>query len=385
MSFLISPAGNSLGWMVKAEGSWLSPPHSTRKLPNFHCMTTSLDPAQLQCLPECMNPGTRMTSANMAMPGLAVSSIPNFKTQQGNEAYGLPQCLPSNFQNFLHATNPYVRENLSVFSYGFGREGVRNPIPGCQRRFLVFDQSGNEQRLIYSSFGPPVPKPTAADAKPIPGYFDHNEYAAKMDQTKLMKLPEVSDENHFTSEESEMHEDTEEINALLYSDDDYYDENGGGSDDDGDDSDDSDDDEVRSTGHSPILIKSHGTQEQAEKIIEEEGTSSDGPNKRQKLIDGGYKKSSLVDTASSVKVERFHGYDDDMESNYAKRQSQDGEMISILSSKQFRKDKIRATLKILESIIPGAKDKEPLLVLDEAIDYLKSLKLKAKTLGVSYL
>jgi len=377
LSFLISPAGNSLGWMVKAEGSWLSPPHSARKLPNF--MTTSLDPAQLQCLPECMNPGTRMTPANMAMPGLAVSSIPNFKTQQGNETYGLPQCLPSNFQNFLLATNPYVRENLSVFSYGFGREGVRNPIPGCQRRFLVFDQSGNEQRLIYSSFGPPVPKPTAADAKPIPGYFDHNEYAAKMDQTKLMKLPEVSDENHFTSEESEMHEDTEEINALLYSDDDYYDENGGGSDDDGDD------DEVRSTGHSPILIKSHGTQEQAEKIIEEEGTSSDGPNKRQKLIDGGYKKSSLVDTASSVKVERFHGYDDDMESNYAKRQSQDGEMISILSSKQFRKDKIRATLKILESIIPGAKDKEPLLVLDEAIDYLKSLKLKAKTLGVSYL
>nr|TKR98936.1 transcription factor bHLH143-like isoform X1 [Populus alba] len=335
--------------MVKAEGSWLSPPHSTRKLPNFDCMTTSLDPAQLQCLPECMNPGTRMTSANMAMPGLAVSSTPNFMTQQGNEAYG---------------------------------EGVRNPIPGCQRRFLVFDQSGNEQRLIYSSFGPPVPKPTATDAKPIPGYFDHNEYAARMDQTKLMKLPEVSDENHFTSEESEMHEDTEEINALLYSDDDYYDENGGGSDDDGDDS---DDDEVRSTGHSPILIKSHGTQEQAEKIIEEEGTSSDGPNKRQKLMDGGYKKSSLVDSASSVKVERFHGYDDDMESNYAKRQSQDGEMISILSSKQFRKDKIRATLKILESIIPGAKDKEPLLVLDEAIDYLKSLKLKAKTVGVSYL
>ncbi|KAJ6420727.1 hypothetical protein OIU84_028147 [Salix udensis] len=179
-----------------------------------------------------------------------------------------------------------------------------------------------------------------------------------------------------------MHEDTDEINALLYS--------------------------IRSTGHSPILIKSHGTQEQAEKIVEEvtssdgpilikshgtqeraekiveEVTSSDGPNKRQKLIDGEYKKSSLVDTASSVKVERFHGHEDDMESNYAKRQSQEGEMISILSSMQFRKDKIRATLKILESIIPGAKGKEPLLVLDEAIDYLKSLKLKAKTLEVNY-
>ncbi|KAJ6370313.1 hypothetical protein OIU76_028563 [Salix suchowensis] len=396
--------GNSFAWMVKAEGSWPFPPHSTWKLPNFHCMTTSLDPAQLQCSPECMNPGTCMTSANMTMPGLAVSSIPNLKTQQGNEAYGLPRSSPSNFQNFL-ATDPYERENLSVFSYGFDREGVQNPIPGCQRTFLVFDQSGNEQRLIYSSFGPPVPKPVAADAKPIPGYFDYNKYAAKMDQTKL-KLPEVSEENHFHSEESEMHEDTDEINALLYSDDDYYDENGGGSDD--DDDYDSDDDDIRSTGHSPILIKSHGTQEQAEKIVEEvtssdgpilikshgtqeraekiveEVTSSDGPNKRQKLIDGEYKKSSLVDTASSVKVERFHGHDDDMESNYAKRQSQEGEMISILSSMQFRKDKIRATLKILESIIPGAKGKEPLLVLDEAIDYLKSLKLKAKTLEVNY-
>ncbi|KAF9663387.1 hypothetical protein SADUNF_Sadunf17G0044600 [Salix dunnii] len=310
--------------LEQAEKSWLFPPHSTWKLPNFHCMTTSLDHAQLQCSPECMNPGTCMTSANMTMPGLAVSSIPNLKTQQGNEAYGLPRCLPSNFQNFLLATNPYDRENLSVFSYGYGREGVQNPIPGCQRRFLVFDQSGNEQRLIYSSFGPPVSKPTAADAKPIPGYYDHNEYAAKMDQTKL-KLPEVSDENHFHSEEK-----------------------------------------------------------QAEKIIEEV-TSSDGPNKRQKLIDGEYKKSCLVDTASSVKVERFHGNDHDMEPNYAKRQSQEGEMISILSSKQFRKDKIRATLKILESIIPGAKDKEPLLVLDEAIDYLKSLKHKAKALEVNYL
>ncbi|XP_011012724.1 PREDICTED: transcription factor bHLH143-like isoform X2 [Populus euphratica] len=361
----------------QAEGSWLFPPLSTWQSPNFNRMTTSLDPAQLQCLPACMNPGTCMTSANMSMPGLAVPSIPNFETQQGNEAYGLPPCVPPHFQNFLPGTNPYVKENLSVFSYGLGR-GVPNPIVGCQRRFFIFDQSGNEKRLMYSSFGLAVPKPTTADAKPIPGYLNYKEYASKMDQMKL-KLHEVSDENHFNGEETEMHEDTEEINALLDSDGDDYD---GGSNDD-----DSDDDEVRSTGHFPILIKSHGAQEQVEEITEEV-TSSDGPNKRQKLIDGGYKKSSPVKTASSVKVEGFlgydNGYDSDMESSYAVGQTQKEGLVSILGSKQFRKDKIHATLKILESIIPGAKNKEPLLVLDEAINYLKSLKLKAKTLGVNY-
>ncbi|CAK7355136.1 unnamed protein product [Dovyalis caffra] len=368
--------GISFGWMVKAEGSWLFPPHSTWQSPNFNCMTTSLDPAQLQCLPACIHPGAYMTSANVAMPGFAVQSIQNLKIQQGNESYGLPQCLAPHSQNFLPGTSPYVKDNLSMFSYGLGRGGLPNPIPGSQRRFLVFDQSGNEKRLIYSSLGPTVPKPTAADAKPLPGCFNYKEHVSKMDQTKL-KLHKVSDENHSSAEESEMHEDTEEINALLYSDDEDYDEDGGGSDDV------SDDDEVRSTGHSPILIKSYGTQEQVEEITEEVA-SSDGPSKRQKLIDGGYKKSSLVDTVSSVQVEGFHRNDDETESSYAIGQTQEEEMVSILGSKQFRKDKIRATLKILDGIIPGAKDKEPLLVLDEAIDYLKSLKLKAKTLGMNY-
>ncbi|KAJ6741041.1 TRANSCRIPTION FACTOR BHLH145 [Salix purpurea] len=190
---------------------------------------------------------------------------------------GCLSVCPLNSRIFFPGTNPYVKENLSMFAYGLGRGGVANPILGCQRRFFVFDQSGNEKRLIYSSFGVAVPKPTTADAKLIPSYFNYKEYAAKMDQMKL-KLQEVSDENHFSGKETEMHEDTEEINALL--------------------------DSVRSTGHFPILIKSHGTQEQVDEITEEV-TSSDGPNKRQKLIDGGYKKSSPVDTASSVKVEKI--------------------------------------------------------------------------------
>ncbi|KAJ6704979.1 hypothetical protein OIU79_009813 [Salix purpurea] len=47
---------------------------------------------------------------------------------------------------------------------------------------------------------------------------------------------------------------------------------------------------------------SYGTQEQVEKTAEEVA-SSDGTNKTQ--IGGERKKSSLVDTASSVKVERL--------------------------------------------------------------------------------
>ncbi|KAF3514447.1 hypothetical protein F2Q69_00004888 [Brassica cretica] len=45
-----------------------------------------------------------------------------------------------------------------------------------------------------------------------------------------------------------------------------------------------------------------------------------------------------------------------------------------LSNEQSRKDEIRTALKILESIVPGAKGNEALLLLDEAIDYLKLLK-----------
>ncbi|KAF4368400.1 hypothetical protein F8388_019117 [Cannabis sativa] len=46
-----------------------------------------------------------------------------------------------------------------------------------------------------------------------------------------------------------------------------------------------------------------------------------------------------------------------------------------------KKDKILQVLRVLESIIPGVKGKDPLLVIDEAIDYLRIAKLKAETLG----
>jgi hypothetical protein len=56
---------------------------------------------------------------------------------------------------------------------------------------------------------------------------------------------------------------------------------------------------------------------------------------------------------------------------------------SILGKRSFKRDQIRDALRILQSIIPGAEGKDPLLVIDEAIDYLNSMKLKAKSLGVN--
>ncbi|KAL7227638.1 hypothetical protein ACSBR1_022499 [Camellia fascicularis] len=158
---------------------------------------------------------------------------------------------------------------------------------------------------------------------------------------------------------------TEEINALLYSDDD------GG---------DSEEDEVTSTDRSPFTIKG-GSYKKCEHMEEktDEDASSDGVRKRQKLIDGGYKKSSLMDTVSSAKPE----YEDDADSSSAKGRTEGADLDSIIGTKQSSKDKIRETVKFLECLIPSIKSKDPLSVIEEAISYLKYLKVEAKALGVS--
>ncbi|KDP40951.1 hypothetical protein JCGZ_24950 [Jatropha curcas] len=345
--------------MVKTNNPWLFPPRFTLQLPDFNFMSTSVEPVQPGCLPAYVNPGTYTFSANMTTAGVVVPSLPSSKAQQNNGAQGLPR--PPSIQNLVPTINPYLRENLSVFSNGFPGEVPPNAVPGCQRKFVIFDQSGNETKLIYSSFFPTATKPITDS------FMRYEEHAAaKMDQINFTvpKLQEVSDENHLSGEESEMHEDTEEINALLYLDDSGYDDGG-------------DDDEVTSTGHSPSLIRSYGMRGQVEEMTEEVA-DSDCQNKRQKLLDGGYKRSSLANTCSLTKVAGVHRCDDDAKSSYVIGQNREEEMVAIFGNKRLKKDEVCATLKVLESIIPGAKDKDPLLVLDIAIDYLNSLKHEAK-------
>lgn len=245
------------------------------------------------------------------------------------------KCMSALLETRQHVCLPSLKE---VRSFEFlGSSDPRPPSSRTEPRnearfsaqspkgFLVFDRSGDQTRMIFNYLCPSVPNPENQTA--------NNERPYK--------------ESYDTNGESEMHEDTEEINALLDSEDDESD----GSD---------DDDEVTSTCRSPTPTKRvHEKDEPIEGVA-----SSDGPNKRQKKLDGSH-----------------HEYDndggdddDDVKSSY-----DDGPS----GFEGSKKDKIRRILRILESIIPGVKGKDPLLVIDEAIDYLSVAKIKAETLGVS--
>uniref|UniRef100_A0A5B7AGT0 Transcription factor bHLH143-like n=1 Tax=Davidia involucrata TaxID=16924 RepID=A0A5B7AGT0_DAVIN len=361
--------------MVKANDSWPCEQHSAWNSPNLNYMSTLLQSGRQNGLPSCMNPST--FSSNVASPGFAVSDLPGLKTGQTNGAHGLFHFMPPPLESLLSTPYPYLKEKQSASSYGLGVKATPNAVYGSvQKRFLIFDQSGNQKRLIFAPVCSPVQNPIVAPKTPICACDLHDEkQAANIEEILPIKpvIQEKSDENHML-EGSEMHEDTEEINALLYSDEYGY----------GDGDSDSVDDEVTSTGHSPFPIKrSHEKDERVEEMTEEIDGSY-GVTKRRRLLDGGYKKSPLMDIASSVKLDRTCKFDDDAESSCAKGRTQEKDVGSILGNKQSRKDKIWETLRILESIIPGVKSKDPLLVIDEAINYLGSLKLKAKALGASH-
>ena len=158
-----------------------------------------------------------------------------------------------------------------------------------------------------------------------------------------------------------MHEDTEELNALLYSDDDSY----------------YTDDEVTSAVHSPSRMTA--CPEQFEGGGTEKVASSIGPTKKRKLLDDGNDYLPLLtDAASSVNPSRCSEYVDDADSSCANMESSS-------SNKRLRIEKIHETVSVLRSLIPSGEGKDAIMVLDEAIDYLKSLKLKAKTLGLNAL
>lgn len=167
----------------------------------------------------------------------------------------------------------------------------------ARRKFLIFDQSGDQTRLVYGSSANLV-KPSATSHNPTPVLRD---------------------------ERVEMHEeDSDELDALLYS---------------SDSDSDSSDDEVTSTGHSPEV---------------------DGPAKRRKLSEGRYVATMEDDAESSVG-------------------NTDG------GRKRWRKEKIRETLSVLQKIVPGGKGKCAMGVIDETIRYLKSLKVEAESLRLDCL
>lgn len=342
--------------MDKDHKSWPCPQHVAWPSLYLNCACTLPEPNSCDHS-AVLNPSTCIFPAVNAFPGFTAPA----KIEQTNEVQGFFQYPKS---------EPCLEE-----THTGGAMQNANPA-SLQKKFLIFDHSGNETRVFYSSVFPLVQSPIVT-ATPFAQAYDVIEegQATSIGKKHLpnYSLPEESDKDHLVNEESEMHEDTVEINALLYSDD-------SGSD---------DDDEVTSTDHSPLATKRTCSIQERFEDTKEEVASSDWPNKRHKLIDGGRKRSPPpVDGASSVRLNETCEYVSDAESKYSGGQVHSSrkteEDNSIVGDIQLKKDKIRESLRVLENLIPGAKGKHPLLVIDGTIDYLKSLMSQTGTLGVNY-
>ncbi|GLT94359.1 hypothetical protein SLE2022_121040 [Rubroshorea leprosula] len=379
----------SFGGMVEANNTCLLPQHSNWKLQRLNFKSAQSEDRHIECLPACINPETQMfpvtipipvpaapgvnpdtcmVSTNVAIPRAAIPGISGSKEQM-YEVDGLLQQLPPS-TSFCHA-EPCLKGKQSIFAFQHNVKDTSNPMHRpLHNGFIIFDRSGNQTRMVYSSVQPLAQQATTAVAELASDGNLHEHWAVKRDPPLKSILQENSGENYESADQSEMHEDTEEINALLYSDEESdYDDY---------------DDEVISTDHSPIATKGKYQMPKRIEDVIEEVVSSDGPYKRQRLLNGGYNISSVMDITCSVKLDASNEYNSDGESGYAIGQNQTLDTPSVFGDKLSRKDKIRMTLKILESIIPGAKVKDPLLVLDEAIDYLKSLKHGMMALGVNH-
>lgn len=276
-----------------------------------------------------------------------------------------PHSIEDFHQIFAPVLNSASKEKLLASNVDFKQKEspMHDPAP-TEKRFFVFDQSGGETTLIYGSgFRSHVQCGTCLMPKPHIPYNDNNVTDGDL-RISLHPLRPIANEEHEENnsrddiaEESEMREDTEELDALLYSD---------------GDSDFSEEDEETSTGHSPSTITDNGNLD----LVEETGEEVDnfaGPNKRQKLLDGFYGATLHKETRSSLKTNEFSGLEGEAESTCRNSDWLTGTK---------RKERIQETLSIMQSIFPSLNGKGATDAIDEAIHCLRSLKMKAKALGL---
>ncbi|KAL5558540.1 hypothetical protein UlMin_034751 [Ulmus minor] len=321
-----------------------------------------------------MNPGTNMVSTNGSVPFYGSSEIPNLRGGQDNEPAGWYYCLPRFQQAVIPTPTSVLKEKLPAPQNVSCREAMKPNLESgfAQKSFLVVDKSGDQTTLIFSpGIGNSVRCVSSWNPNTGGAYNSSGEDAGTKRSIENLSEPILTDEsndNNETGVESEMHEDTEELNALLYSDDDSdYTED--------------DDDEVTSTGHSPSTMTAYDNQNLFEGSTEEVASSA-GTTKKRKLCDGGYNAMPVpLDSPSLAKPNRSSELEDDAESSCANDQNFGlmREMNSFASNKKMRKEKICEIVSILQSIIPVGKGKEAMVVLDEAIQYL--MKVKANAFG----
>ncbi|OIW04304.1 hypothetical protein TanjilG_32496 [Lupinus angustifolius] len=360
-------------------GSWMPQMQFDWQSPNLSPFGAPLDSGKQNGVSNAINSGINNGTINVTMPAYMSSALPHLQFGHSNEPHGWFYCLPRFRQAFTPAPNLTTEEKLRAGHVkGFEEEIRPNVESGfLQKQFLVIDQTADRTTLIYSSrFGNPAECLASWDSR-LHGSNNLNEKEPLRRDLNHVAGPtfvDKVDENQGIDIESEMHEDTEEINALLYSDSDGYS---------------TEDDEVTSTGHSPSTMTTHDNQEPYCATSKEEVASSTGRSKKRKLHNGAYDDDiQFMDTAGSqIRNRTFDTGDDDAESRCSNSNNIEGlgEMGSLSGNKKMRKDKIQDILSILQSMIPGGKDKDPVDLIDEAIHCLKSLKLKAKALGLDAL
>nr|XP_043636899.1 transcription factor bHLH143-like [Erigeron canadensis] len=266
------------------------------------------------------------------------------------------------FNGLTHVVNSIPKKQLPV-------PQATNEV---QKKFLVFDQSNDQTTLIYNS--------TPIQYHPLKPQLPIHR---KREELVIEKFEDTRRSNRNFDDgyddASEMHEDSEELNALLYSDDDAS----------NDEIDYYEDEEERSTGHSPSMLTGSNKHEFVDDKVEEVASST-GFRKRHKLDTGGYDVISLEDTASSAKSGVNCSDEAEFSSceNYSRARIAFPKIESetFPTGKRARIEKVRETISILQNLIPGVKSgKDPMVILDESISYLRILKVKAKALGLDSL
>lgn len=301
-----------------------------------------------------------MVSADGSYPGSGISGLPYQKTGQANELNGWIY-LPRQREALTPTPDIISHEKLTA-------ESLPNSVSdSVQDGFHVFDQTRNSKILIFGSvIGSSAQNLNVKNQTPFNTSVDPcgEEWVTKRDviyQSKDVIADGLDENQEKTDEESEMHEDTEELDDLLYSD--------------GDSDFDEDDEEV-STGHYLGEFTEYDSTKQQEikGSEEEEVASSIGTSTRKRKME----EKLVMDTASSVKPEFTRKLVDHGISSCTikcKKTKLVEEDDSFPSNKRLKREKIHEAVRILKCIIPGGgKGKDAVFVLDEAIRYLRSMK-----------
>ncbi|WOH02701.1 hypothetical protein DCAR_0522090 [Daucus carota subsp. sativus] len=352
--------------MEEGIGSWYVHQQNNGQSSNFNILNAPYCLGQQSTSPShmnsCYNLVYNLVSTNGSMPIHGSFGLPQAEISQQFEPRNWSYCLP----RFRQAFTPVLNTASPYKNCG---DPVASNAQSTPKRFLVFDQSGDQTTLMFSSgISSPVNNMPSWRPKASNTFTLYEELKSKHkagNPSRTFSYNANDEQDYEIDGQSEMHENTEELDALLYSDDEgEY----------------SEDEEEASTGHSPSTPDNKRVwfDESAEQV-----SSSSRPAKKQRVSGGDHDVPSLIDTASSLKSHRCIEHEDTAESSCGNVNNVIGELNPASADQRYKMENIRNTISILESIIPDGKGKNSIAVLDDAIQYLRSLKDNAKALGLN--